>query len=44
MAFSKEKDEYQALNQENLDRFEKTLFRLINEIFDLKVNFNDSSK
>ena len=44
MAFSKENDEYQALNQENLDRFEKTLFRLINEIFDLTVNFNDSAK
>ena len=44
MAFSTENDEYQALNQENLDRFEKTLFRLINEIFDLKVNFNDRSK
>ena len=28
MAFSTENDEYQALNQENLDRFEKTLFRL----------------
>ena len=44
MAFSTENDEYQALNQENFDRFEKTLFRLINEIFDLTVNFNDRAK
>ena len=44
MPFSTEEDEYQALNQENLDSFEKILFRLIHEIFDQKVNFNDNTK
>lgn len=41
MPFSCENNQDQALNQENLDRFEATLYKIIREIFDPKVNFED---
>jgi ATP-dependent helicase/nuclease subunit B len=41
MSFSYKKNQGQALNQENLDRFETTLHKIISEIFDPKVNFQD---
>ena len=41
MSFSHGNNLDQALNPENLDRFEATLFKIIREIFDPKVNFKD---
>ena len=39
MPFNCENTQNQALNQENLDRFETTLYNIISEIFDPNVNF-----
>ena len=39
MPFNYENTQNQALNQENLDRFETTLYNIISEIFDPNVNF-----
>jgi hypothetical protein len=41
MSFSHGNNRDQALNAENLDRFEATLFKIISEIFDPKVNFKN---
>jgi hypothetical protein len=41
MSFSHGNNQDQALNPENLDRFEITLFKIIREIFDPKVNFKN---
>jgi len=41
MSFSHENNQDQALSRENLDRFEATLFKIIGEIFDPKVNFEN---
>ncbi len=41
MSFSHGNNLDQALNPENLDCFEATLFKIIREIFDPKVNFKD---
>ena len=41
MSFSHENNPDQSLNQENLVRFEETLFKIISEIFDPKVNFEN---
>ena len=41
MSFSHGNNRDQALNTENLDRFEETLFKIISEIFDPEVNFKN---
>jgi hypothetical protein len=41
MSFSHGNNRDKALNTENLDRFEATLFKIISEIFDPKVNFKN---
>ena len=41
ISFSYKKNYDQALNPENLVRFETTLFKIIKEIFDPKVNFQN---
>ncbi|MGB0395474.1 MAG: PD-(D/E)XK nuclease family protein [Flavobacteriaceae bacterium] len=41
MSFSHGNNRDQALNAENLDHFEATLFKIISEIFDPKVNFKN---
>ena len=43
MSFSHVSKEDKPLNLENLNRFEVILFKMINEIFDSKVNFEDKS-
>ena len=43
MSFSHVSKEEKPLNSENLSRFEVTLFKIITEIFDSKVNFEDKS-
>ena len=43
MAFSHVYNDDKLLNPEILNRFEVTLFKIINEIFDSKVNFEDKS-
>ncbi|MDA9597055.1 PD-(D/E)XK nuclease family protein [Flavobacteriaceae bacterium] len=41
MPFSNEKDQENGLNSENLIHFEASLFKIISEIFDPKINFID---
>lgn len=42
MSFSQQKDD-NALNSENLSRFESTLIQIISEIFDSEINFYDKT-